>query len=232
MTEIEEIKRQVVKQALELEPGGFRPTNSLTESWIGRVYLYKENERIPLDKNGEQMIPLLQLCIDNLPLIPKALSKTKVITVFIASELPFEITPNGKEWILREYTESDELVIKDLKNPSSLLKAFPLKPKIIKEDYPVFDGGGLANELEERILELEESGVIDDYGELLDNVYGHKLGGYPSFCQPGPDFGKGFEFVFQVASDEKVNLNIVDDGTFFFVKNHQTEEWKYYCDFY
>ena len=184
MTEIEEIKRQVVKQALELEPGGFRPTNSLTESWIGRVYLYKENERIPLDKNGEQMIPLLQLCIDNLPLIPKALSKTKVITVFIASELPFEITPNGKEWILREYTESDELVIKDLKNPSSLLKAFPLKPKIIKEDYPVFDGGGLANELEERILELEESGVIDDYGELLDNVYGHKLGGYPSFCQP------------------------------------------------
>ncbi|HBI86431.1 MULTISPECIES: hypothetical protein [Sphingobacterium] len=61
-----------------------------------------------------------------------------VITVFIAEELPMDITANGNEWLLREYKKSDKLIIKELNNPDSGLKPFPLKPSKIEEDYPVW----------------------------------------------------------------------------------------------
>ena len=232
MNEIEEIKKQIVKQGIELKTGGFKPTNSITESWIGKVYLYRKNEEIPKDKNGELMIPLFQLCFENLPFIPEIFSETKALTVFISGELPVDLTKNGENWIIREYKMSDNLVVKDLTNPKSFLKAFPLKPELIKEDYPVWDGGGLSDELEDKIIELEDSGVIDDYYDIAENQYGHKVCGYPSFCQPGIDFGDDFEFALQIASDNKANLNIVDSGTIFLAKNSKTGEWLFYCDFY
>ena len=45
-------------------------------------------------------------------------------------------------------------------------------------------------------------------------------------------FGDGYEFMLQIASDEKANLNIVDNGNFYLAKNSQTGEWRLYCDFY
>lgn len=232
MSEIEEIKRQIVKQAVKLNVGGFKPTNSMTESWIGKVYLYGLEEEIPLDKNGALMIPVLQLCLENLPFVPKILSKTKVITVFISEELPFETTQNGDGWELREYSIEDELLKKDLKHSASKLKPFALKPALLNEDYPVWDGGGLSSHMEDKIIKLEESGIIENYYDIFENQYGHKIGGYPSFCQPGIDFGENYEFTLQIASDEKLNLNIVDGGTIFLAKNKMTKKWKFYCDFY
>ena len=232
MNEIDNIKKQIVRKATEFITGGFKPTNSNSESWIGKVYLYKVDEEIPKDSNGNLMFPLFQLCLDNLENIPKILSETKALTVFIAEELPMDLTENGNGWLIREYKKSDSLIIKELTNPKSFIKPFPLTPKIIEEDYPVWDGGGLTSEMEDKILELENSGDIDDYYDITENQYGHKLGGYPSFCQPGVDFGDDYEFVFQIASDEKANFNIVDSGTIFLTKNSKTGEWKYYCDFY
>ncbi|WP_437918726.1 DUF1963 domain-containing protein [Sphingobacterium sp. LRF_L2] len=232
MDEIAKIKQRIVRKAVEFETGGFKPTNSTSESWIGKVYLYKTDEEIPKDKDGNLMIPLIQLCLDDIETIPKVLSETRVITVFISEELPMDLASNGNNWLIREYTKSDKLIIKDLNNPISGLKPFPLKPIKIEEDYPVWDGGGLTSEMEDEIIKLEKSGVIEDYYDIVENQYGHKLGGYPSFCQPGVYFGDDFEFVFQVASDDKVGLNIVDSGTIFFAKNLKTGDWNFYCDFY
>ena len=156
-------KQQIVRKAIEFKTGGFRPTNSISESWIGKVYLYKEDEEIPKDKNGNLMFPLFQLCLENIEIRPDILADTMVITVFIAEELPMDITANGNEWLLREYKKSDKLIIKELKNPDSGLKPFPLKPSKIKEDYPVWDGGGLTSEMENEILKLEDSGIIEGY---------------------------------------------------------------------
>lgn len=71
-----------------------------------------------------------------------------------------------------------------------------MTPKVIEEDYPVWDGGGLTIEMENKILELENSAVIDNYYDIAENQYGHKLGGYPSFFQSGVDFDDDYEFVF------------------------------------
>jgi len=232
MTPLETIKKQLAKKATGFATGGFKPTNSMTESWIGRVYLYREDEGIPKDKNGKQMFPLFQVWLKDLPYIPDDLIGIKALTVFIAGEIPVDLTPNGENWLIREYKETDVLVVKDLVNENSYLKAFPLKPEMIEADYPVWDGGGIPEELGNEILELEDNGEIDDYYDIAEPVYSHKIGGYPTFCQPGIDFGEGFEFMMQISSDEKANLNIVDSGTIFLAKNTATGEWKYYCDFY
>ncbi len=64
------------------------------------------------------------------------------------------------------------------------------------------------------------------------HTYEHKIGGYPSFCQSGVDPGEGFEFVFQISSDSKINLNVVDSGSLMFWKHNETGEWALYYDFY
>lgn len=232
MNEIQIIKNRLAKKATEFIAGGFKPTNSITESWIGRVYLYLENEEIPFDNNGELMLPLFQLCLDQLPYVPEILQDTKIITVFISKDFPMHLTPNGNNWVLREYKNTDLIVIKDLKNDSSFIKPFPLSNKLIEEDFPVWEDGQIPEDISEKISELEDSGVIDSYYDIFSNNYGHKIGGYATYCQSGIDFGDDFEFIFQIASDEKAHLNIVDNGNIYLAKNKETEEWMYYCDFY
>lgn len=232
MDEIENIKKHIVKKATVFQTGGFKPTNSISESWIGKVYLFKDNEEIPLDKNGNKMIPLIQVNLNHVSIKPKSISNSKIITVFISKDFPVELSLNNENWLIREYENEDDLKIKEFEIKNSFVKPFPLKPLKLIEDYPVWDGGGLSDEMKDKILELENTGVIEDYYDITENQYGHKIGGYPSFCQPGIDFGSDYEFVLQIASDEKANLNIVDGGTIFLAKNIKTQQWKYYCDFY
>ncbi|WP_282116998.1 DUF1963 domain-containing protein [Cellulophaga baltica] len=232
----EEVKHKISKEATIFTVGGFRPEHTIEESWIGKVSVYTREESIPLDANGALMFPLAQFYLPNLPFVSPKLSKTKIITVFIANTYPECFEEMGQHWVIREYENLDSIVLKDLSNPESFIKAFPLKPALEK-DCPLWDGGGLTPEMEDEILALENEGVIDDYYDLADfHQYEHKLGGYPSFCQPGigiaDGFGEGFEFVFQITSDEKINLNVIDSGSLMFGKNDQTKKWAIYYDFY
>ena len=43
---------------------------------------------------------------------------------------------------------------------------------------------------------------------------------------------QGFEFVFQLSSDSKVGLNVVDNGSLMFWKHKDTGDWRLYYDFY
>lgn len=212
MTEIEEIKKRIAKPATVFSTGGFRPTSSVTESWIGRVYLCREDEDLPNDSKGKSMFPLCQLCLDGLLSLPESLADTTVLTVFISADHPMKLTPNGEDWELREYRQGDSLVVKDLVNKDSCIKPFPLRPGPVVDDYPLRGDGELTG--------------------VLENQSGHKVGGYPGFCQSEIDFGDGFDFVFQIDSDSKAHLNIVDRGAFYFAKNAATGEWMFYCDFF
>ena len=229
--DIHEIKNRLVKKATSLTIGSFKPTGSDKESWIGRVSFYKEEEGIPEDTVGLPMLPLLQLSLEGLPFVPQGLENTKMLTVFISEDLPTGLADNGDDWVLREYSKDDELVHKDLGNPDSYIRSFPLKATFIREDYPVWDGGDIPADLEDEILKLEDAGEIEDYYDMVENNYGHKLGGYATFYQSGVDFGEDFEFRLQIASDEKARLNIIDNGTIFLAKNSKTGEWRLYVDF-
>ncbi len=233
---IEEIQNKISKPVTKFTTGGFRPENTIEESWIGRVFAFYENEDIPTDKNGDLMIPLGQFYIQNLPVIHENINDTKLITVFISKEFPECLEKMGDNWLVREYKTLDGIKIKDLKNPESFLKPFPLKSELVEKDFPIWDGGGLSGEMEDEIIKLENEGIINSYYDITEHTYEHKIGGYPSFCQPGigdsDGFGEGFEFVFQISSDGKANLNVVDSGSLMFAKNKKTEEWSIYYDFY
>lgn len=228
----EEIRLKVARKASRLKAGGFRPSGELTESWLGQVFLFKPHENIPVDSKGAPIFPLDQLYLPNLPFVPTCLNGIEAITVFIGNDFPGEFEPMGEKWLIREYSRFNDLVRKDIKISDSFLKAFPVSSELLEDDWPHWDGGGLDMEISDIIFEMEDNGEIEDYYDLANHEYGHKVGGYPSFCQSGIDAGEGFEFAFQISSDSKINLNVVDNGSSQFYKNPQTKEWKIYYDFY
>ena len=233
---VEEIKRKIEKSATTFITGGFRPQYVLQESWIGAVNAYLPDEEIPKDEQGRLMLPLAQFYLPVLPFVPSKLKNIHIITVFVSQELPKIFEPMGKNWVIREYAQEKEIVFKELKNPDSCLKPCVLKASLVTDDTPLWDGGGLDEACEDEILELEKSGIIDDYYDIAEHYFETKIGGYPSFAQPGigttDGFGEGFEFVFQISSDEKANFNVVDSGSLMFAKNSQTNQWSVYYDFY
>jgi hypothetical protein len=177
------------------------------------------------------MWPLLQLVVADLPWVPAALATTQALTVFVSKQLPVDTrtAPNGQNWLLREYLVGEPLIMNELVTTASPLKPFPLQAGPVTTDYPTWDGGGISEKLAAKIVALERAGTVEE--EWLPNCEGHKLGGWPSFCQPGIEFNPGFEFVLQIASDAQARFNVVDSGTIFLAKNAATGEWEFYCDF-
>lgn len=229
---VDELLDEIAKPATKFQTGGFRPENGIDQSWIGKVCVFGKDETIPTDAEGNSMLPLAQFYLPGLPSVPAALGKTKLLTVFISKNLPEQFSSMGSGWMIREYVDLENIEIVEQPAPGSFIKPFPLKPEYVAKDYPLWDNGGLSHEQFERILGLEEEGVIESYYDIIDHTYHHKIGGYPSFCQSGVDFGEGFEFVFQISSDQKAQLNIVDNGSLMFAKNRNNGQWAIYYDFY
>lgn len=228
---VEEIKASLAKPATKFIAGGFRPNGHNNESWLGKVFLYKDDEEIPLDEKGEKMLPLAQIYLPSLPYCHSLLQNTKMLTLFVSPSLPGQLEEMGKNFIIREYHDLESLVIKEFDFEYSFLKSFPLKNEFIKADYPQWDSYD-TYDMQNAIIELEESGEIESYFDITEHEYTHKIGGYPSFCQPGIDFGENYEFVFQISSDAKINLNVVDSGSLMFAKNVESGKWIVYYDFY
>ena len=228
---LDQLKEEVRRPCTTLDAGGFRPTNKIEESWLGRVSLFLPEEELPIDKYGNRMIELGQFYFPALPYVPDALSEVTLLTVFISPELEGDSDLMDGCYEIREYRSTETLVQKSFELQSHGLKPFPLKPIYVEADYPVWDGGGLTFEQEDAFLELEKNGEISDYYSVTSHVYSHKFGGYPSFCQPGVDLHP-YEFVFQISSDSKVQLNVIDSGSLTFWRQPKTGEWKLYYDFY
>lgn len=234
----EEIKAALARPAVAFTRDCLQPTYVTTKSWLGRVYLGRPGETLPLDAQGQPMWPLLQLVLTDLPWVPKALANTQALAVFLSQQLPIALplatrtAPNGQNWLMREYHSGETLVMKELVAATSPLRPFALQAGPVVADYPVWDDGNIPEEMVARIAALARAGVVDEDSEWAENCDGHKLGGWPTFCQPGIEFSPGFEFVLQIASDAKAQLNIVDGGTIFLAKNAATGEWEFYCDFY
>lgn len=227
---VDEIKEKLVRKAVIFETGGIKPTRELLESWIGCVCFKKPEEELPTDKNGNNMLPIATLFIKDLPYVPEALQGIDLITVFMAEDVFDHLRFVEDYFCIRTYDSLDGL--ESCQWTSSLMKAFPLVPELVEDDYPVWDGNDIPEDIEDEILRLEDEEDIDYYEDIKEEEYSqHKIGGYPAFIQPGYSFDD-YEFVFQISSDEKAEFNIVDSGSFYFFYNADTKEWKVSCDFY
>lgn len=258
---IAEIRTKLAKPITHFQTGGFRPTGDKTESWIGRVFLCRPDEKKPVvDSNGKPLYALAQFYLPDLPFVPESLKHITWLVVFMGEELPYikgqygiekidedgetyvelhsELGQNGDGWLIKEYTTDDELVEYEFES-FEFMKPFALKPDFKDEDFPLWDGGGIPMDIEDEICELDDFNDKDNpnklsyYNDIVgdDHCYTHKFGGYPSFCQSGVDFGENYQFMFQISSDGKANFNVVDSGSLMFARNDKGD-WSLYYDFY
>ncbi len=227
--DITQIKHALFKQAIIFQTGGFRPTEEIGESWIGKVLWRKEEEIIPFNYD-----PICTLFLNKLSHVPKELKKYRLITIY----MDFDVLNNLRTHNLASYfkincyTSVDEL--QKVNQQSSKLKPFLLNPLYVHNDTPSWeDDTSFAPEVEDEIVRLESEEGIEYYEDIVEEIYAtHKIGGYPSFVQSGVSFGEDYPFVFQISSDQKAKFNIVDSGSFYFFYNQEKEDWIVHCDFY
>ena len=226
---LEELKDRLKRSAIIFQTGGFKPTNELGESWIGAVKWRKTNEDLPVDSDGVEMLPLASVFTEGLEYIPDEIAGVKLINVFISKNYQDHLLDLSSYWQIRTYESLEDL--EPCQWACDELKSFPLKPELVEDDYPQWDGG-MDPELEDVVVELEESGEIDYYEDIHTQDYSmHKVGGYPAYVQSG-DWDKQYEFILQISSDEKAGLNIVEGGSFYFFYSKTLDAWDMQCDFF
>ena len=226
---LEDIKKQLKRRAVIFETGGIRPTNAIGESWVGAVKWKNPEDELPKDKDGEEMLPLASVFTSSLEYVPEVISDVKLCNIFISKNYQYHLLDLDGYYHVQTYDsleglEPCEWLCEDL-------KSFPLKPELVEDDYPQWDGG-MDPDLEDAVIELENSEGIDYYEDIHTEDYSmHKVGGYPAYVQSG-DWDKEYEFIFQISSDNKVGLNIVDGGSFYFFYSKTLNKWDMQCDFY
>ncbi len=134
-------------------------------------------------------------------------------------------------FIIRTYNSLENLVPCDYHNHEILL-SFPLVPRFVEDEFPN-DSDYTNIGIFDVIYKLEQKSILNYNSDIYENnETSHKLGGYPFSIQDSVNFDEGYEFVLQIASDEKADINIVDNGKFYFAYNPQTKDWSVKCQFY
>ncbi|MPQ44949.1 DUF1963 domain-containing protein [Clostridium tarantellae] len=180
------------------------------------------------------MDPLATIFIEKNDYLPKDLNGIALITIFISDSFydgNIDFNNFKKYFNIKTYTTTKNLIYCQWDN--KYMKHFPLTEEYVNNDYPLWDDGGIPNNLFEILCEMEDSNDIDYYEDIAEDFYSqHKIGGYPSFRQSGYWFNEEYNYVLQISSDEKANFNIVHNGNFYFYYNSKKNDWKVYCDFY
>ena len=227
---VNDVKEKLAKKAVEFQTGGIRPTKTLLENWIGCVCWKMANEVLPVDKEGKEMQPIATFFLKGLPYVPQHLQEIELITVFISEDICGHRENTEGYFQIRTYKTLEGL--EQCEWNASIMKAFPLVPKLVEKDYPMWDDADFPAELFEEILRLEEEEDIEYYEDIAEeSYYMHKVGGYPAYIQAGGCLN-GYEFAFQISSDEKAQFNFVDSGRIYFFYNKDTQDWKLDYDFY
>lgn len=227
---VDDIKKNLAKKAVVFQTGGIRPTKALLESWIGCVCWKMPDEILPVDKEGKEMQPIATLFLKDLPHVPEYLKEIELLTVFLSEDICGHHENADEYFHIRTYKTLEGLEHCDWK--ASIMKAFPLVPKLVEQDYPMWDDEDFPGDLFEEILRLEEEEDLEYYEDIAEEqYYVHKVGGYPAFIQAGGS-PIGYEFAFQISSDEKACFNFVDNGRLYFFYNKDAQNWKLHYDFY
>jgi uncharacterized protein YwqG len=213
-----------LKCASVAQIGGFRPPENKLTSWFGGRGVGKKHETLPQYK-GRNMFALLQVNVDELPVVPDELKGIALLIMFInREEYPFD-KPHGDGWEIREYTTLDGLTLLPESNEKSLVKEFPIKWNEVKDDAPDWEN---AWELVNLDPINNTEGADEAFYCDLKRYPNTKFGGYPKCIQHAADLDG---FVFQIGSEEKPNWMWADNGIAYFNKN-KSGEWSFDCQFY
>lgn len=236
-----------VAAAAGTELKGVAAAAGTKKNWLGRVNVCRPEETAPpLDVHGKPLYPLAQIYLADLAHVPEQLRRLHWLTLFIGADIPPSdsgLCRPGHGWLIREYGGSDGLINHQYAE-QGWPKALALQPEARAIDMPLWDGGGVPAALEREICALEadypavaDANHLDYFDDICrkgEHCYGHKLGGYPSYCQPGLglEFAPGYEFVLQISSDDQADFNVIDSGSLMFARHATRGDWLLYYDFY
>jgi hypothetical protein len=213
--------RSKLRRASVATAGGFRPPEDPLTSWFCRAVGSPE-EGLPL-WNGAPMFPLLQVRIAELPFVPKQLEGIELLALFLNLQRhPFD-RPHGDGWLIREYRSLERLA--PLPHVSHPFRPFPIRWHEVTDDAPDWEDAWECTDM--RAINDDEAAsdaFFSDFARHKDT----KFGGYPTAIQ----HGVGLEnFVFQVASEEKVGWMWGDNGYGYFFRSPEGQ-WSWSCQFY
>ena len=233
---IQSIKTKIKRKAIIFETGESKATNEKGESWIGKVCWQNPEEQQPICKNTKHpMTAIATLFIPGSDYVPKVLKNIKLITVFMDDDFWNNLAEDDLKdyFVIRTYENLDNLVQCNYSNDKILLP-HSLSEKYVDNEFPhSVDLDIVHPDSYEQICDLENKCDLEYYDDIFEeNKKCHKLGGYPSTIQNEITFNSGCEFAFQISSDDKAKMNIVDSGNIYFGYNPKTKEWSVKCDFY
>lgn len=220
---LEELKQQGRKISVA-QIGGFRPPEDPRTSWFGGRGVGLPGELLPTYR-GREMFPLLQVNLTELPVVPPQLAGLKLFTLFLnREEIPFD-QPHGEGWLIREYSETEDLVSLPPAAEPPAVRPFPIQWHLAEDERPGWEDAWEIIDLK-AVHEDEEASAY--FFEKLKNYPGTKIGGYPTEVQ----HAVGLEgFVFQVGSEEKPQWMWADNGIGYFFKEPEGQ-WRFECQFY
>ena len=202
----ERFAKSIKRKSSSAQIGGFRPSHEFGKSRIAGDFIMHKDEKWP-NINGEQLDPILQINVDELPFAPNQLKKYKLVTIFINLN-SYEKTREFKNnFEIRTYTTLNEL--EKRKCPiSNHLKTFEINWEE-KIDTPSLEELVWLEGNPERRLPMSD--VF--YEMKLEEHWNSqtKVGGWPYSIQHELDM-ESENYILQIGSEEKAKLNWTDSG--------------------
>jgi hypothetical protein len=219
---LRELKRHA-RPAAVAEIGGFRPPDDPRTSWFGGRGVGMPGEQLPTYQ-GEEMFPLLQINVTELPVVPPVLEGVELLVLFINRDIPFD-QPHGEGWLIREYRSLDSLVALPAPEAKPPVRAFPIRWTRVEGELPGWED---AWSLVDLTAVNEDEEASEKFFDDLQNHPATKVWGYPTEIQ----HEVGIEdYVFQVGSEEKAQWIWADNGIGYFFRRPDGS-WNFECQFY
>lgn len=199
--------------------GGFRPPEDPLTSWFLRGVCLPDEPEVSFD--GSPLIPLLQIRVSELPVVPPALEGIALLVVYLNHKvIPYD-KAHGDGWLVREYRSLEALVPNRTPLPKGP-KALPIKWLAGKPERPDWEH---ANDLM-NLDALDESESARERFDKLPHHPGTKVGGWPSAIQGVAD--NADDFVLQIGSEEKARWQWGHGGAATFGRD-ANGQWSFAC---
>jgi uncharacterized protein YwqG len=205
--------------------GKARPNGNVLTSRFGGHFVGLSGEEWPLFR-GRNMLPLIQVRLDELPLVPDELANIALFSVFVDPELPPVEAVNGNGWLIRTYSSLTSL--EPIATPAAInpLKAFQILWVLEEKDSPSWED---VWEIIKALDTNETEPLLELFQVRYKTSHKTKIGGWPSFIQSG--IASDEPFIFQINSEPKVNWIWGDNGSGYFFRD-SSQTWKLYWQCY
>jgi hypothetical protein len=167
---LEELRTRL-RPASVAQVGGFRPPEDPITSWFLKG-VSRADEGLPTWK-GKPMFPLLQIRVDELPVIPDQLKGIALLVLFHNVEQhPFD-EPHGEGWLIREYASLEGLQpLPELDTP---YRPFPVQWLSVIDDAPGWED---AWDIIDLSCVNDDEQASDSFFEDFNRYRGTKVGDF------------------------------------------------------